>query len=207
MADEKKSEEKSDDKHDTEGLATGVSIKLGTDAGLALAKYLLRQQSIQRMRDQQARDAESLVKPTITDKDLAQINVITDAAVREAKATGGRGLGGLDEERIRVARDIALQNVAALLSQKQAGEIQSRATLGKTMKERSGVIGELTEAQRVGVVDDISTSLANPEVEKALGKLGEQGRKKETKKKEDERTGLEKIAEEEKKKLKNPATN
>ena len=175
-------EEKSDAKHDTEGLGKGVAIKLGTDSSLALIKYMLRQQSIQRMREQQARDAEALVKPTITDKDLAQINVIADAAVREAKATGSRGQGGLDAERIRMARDIALQKAAALLSQKQAGEIQSRATLGKTMAERSNVIGQLTETQRVGVVDDVSTSLANPEVEKALGKLGEQGRKKDTKK-------------------------
>ena len=197
-------EEKSDAKHDTEGLGKGVAIKLGTDSSLALIKYMLRQQSIQRMREQQARDAEALVKPTITDKDLAQINVITDAAVREAKATGGRGLGGLDEERIRVARDIALQNVAALLSQKQAGEIQSRATLGKTMKERSGVIGELTEAQRVGVVDDISTSLANPEVEKALGKLGEQGRKKDTKKVATFGAGLLKAKQEVDEEVKNP---
>ena len=200
-------EEKSDAKHDTEGLGKGVAIKLGTDSSLALIKYMLRQQSIQRMREQQARDAEALVKPTITDKDLAQINVIADAAVREAKATGGRGQGGLDAERIRMARDIALQKAAALLSQKQAGEIQSRATLGKTMAERSNVIGELTEAQRVGVVDDVSTSLANPEVEKALGKLGEQKRKKDTKKKEDERAGLLKAKQEVDKELKNPAKN
>tara|TARA_Y100001938_G_scaffold5471_1_gene6858 strand:+ start:36 stop:719 length:684 start_codon:yes stop_codon:yes gene_type:complete len=164
----------------TGGSVAGAGITIGTDAALAFTKFMLRQQAINRMREQQARDSKELTAPTLTDKDLATINVLSDAAVREAKASGARTGGGLDAERLRAAQDIALKKAATFLSKKQAGEIANRQLLSKAMGKRSEAIASAAEKQRSGLVDDIATSLGNEEVAQTLFKAGQTGRKKDS---------------------------
>tara|TARA_R100001015_G_C4635122_1_gene203572 strand:- start:1835 stop:2518 length:684 start_codon:yes stop_codon:yes gene_type:complete len=162
----------------TGGSVAGAGITIGTDAALAFTKFMLRQQAINRMREQQARDSKQLTAPTLTDKDLATINVLSDAAVREAKASGARTGGGLDAERLRAAQDIALKKAATFLSKKQAGEISGRKALSSAMGKRSEAIASAAEQQRSGLVDDIAKSLGNEEVAQTLFKAGQTGRKK-----------------------------
>tara|TARA_Y100000401_G_scaffold38880_1_gene29434 strand:+ start:21167 stop:21781 length:615 start_codon:yes stop_codon:yes gene_type:complete len=164
---------------DDKGVAQAASIKIGTDAALAFTKFMLRQQAINRMRQQQMRDAAAISKPTLTDKDLATINTLSDAAVREAKAEMGRGGSGFDAERLRAARDKALKKAATFLSKKQEGELKKRESIAKGMRTRMGTIASAQETQRMGVVDDVGKLLANEELAASLGKLGERQRKKE----------------------------
>ena len=125
------------------------------------------------------RDAAAISKPTLTDKDLATINTLSDAAVREAKAEMGRGGSGFDAERLRAARDKALKKAATFLSKKQEGELKKRESIAKGMRTRMGTIASAQETQRMGVVDDVGKLLANEELAASLGKLGERQRKKE----------------------------
>lgn len=161
---------------DTGGTVQGAAITISTDSALAFTKFVLRQQALKRMREQQDRDAKQLATPTLTDKDLATINVLSDAAVREAKAESGRGTSGFDAERLRAARDSALRKAAQYLSQKQSGEIASKSELGKVMRDRTDAIVGQTEARNVGLVEDLGKALANPEVAESLAKAGARDR-------------------------------
>lgn len=182
---------------DDKGVAEGAAITVGTDAALAFTKFLLRQQAINKMRRQQAADAESIRKPTLTDKDLATINVLSDAAVRETKAEMGRVSGGFDAERLRAARDKALRKAATFLSKKQEGEIKKREVTAKNMRKRMETIAKSEEAARVGVVDDVGKILANEELAASLGRLGQRDRDKEGKETEEGVGMLEEIKQQE----------
>ena len=157
------------------GQKKAAHRKIGTDLAIGGIKAYMRQQQIKKLREAQAADAAALKAPTITDKDLATASGLESSIMREAASNTGRGSGGIDYERMRMARDAGLRKGAQFLTSAQNSAIANKGLIAKVAADRSSEINARIDNQRVETMGDV-TSLVNDK--KIVGMLGSSGVKK-----------------------------
>ena len=151
--------------------ATAKTTLVGAE--LALKQHLINQRS-SALRKQ----AKALDRPILTDKALAQMASIEDSAMRQARAQAHRGTGGagIDDERMRAARDLALRKGAQVLSATQAGELSKRAQVADVIKKGTQDLVALKADRNAGLVKGVKSLITDKDVVKAFGKAGVQER-------------------------------
>ena len=163
------------------GQKKAAHRKIATDLAMGGIKAYMRQQQIKKLREAQAADRAALLAPTITDKDLATASGLESSIMREAASNTGRGSGGIDYERMRMARDAGLRKGAQFLTSAQSSAIANKGLIAKVAADRSSEINARIDNQRVQTMGDVS-NLVNDK--KIVGMLGKSGVKK-----RDDRTG------------------
>lgn len=159
-----------------EGQKKAAKIKIGTDVALAGIKAYMRQQQINKLKAAQAADAAAMRAPVLTDKALAMASGIQSSAMRQAKAEGGRGGGGIDYERMRRAQEAGLKRGAQALTAHQEGELGRRKLVSDVATKRSEQLSKDIAAQREGIMGDAASILSDKDVVAMLGKAGKRDR-------------------------------
>lgn len=157
------------------GQKKAAHRKIATDLAMGGIKAYMRQQQIKKLREAQAADRAALLAPTITDKDLATASGLESSIMREAASNTGRGSGGIDYERMRMARDAGLRKGAQSLTSAQNSAIANKGVIAKVAADRSSEINARIDNQRVQTMGDVS-NLVNDK--KIVGMLGSAGVKK-----------------------------
>ena len=119
------------------GQKKAAHRKIATNLTLAGIQAFMRQQQINRLRKAQAADAEALKAPTITDRDLATASGLESSIMREEASKTGRGEGGIDYKRMRMARDAGLRKGAQFLTSAQSSAIANKGLIAKVAADRS----------------------------------------------------------------------
>ena len=169
------------------GQKKAAHRKIATDLAMGGIKAYMRQQQIKKLREAQAADRAALLAPTITDKDLATASGLESSIMREAASKTGRGSGGIDYERMRMARDAGLRKGAQFLTSAQSSAIANKGLIAKVAADRSSEINARIDNQRVQTMGDVS-NLVNDK--KIVGMLGSAG----VKKRDDKSGGINKAA-------------
>ena len=164
------------------GEKQGAIANIGFDSSVALIKSILRQRGINKLRKLQSQRAAALRQSTVTDADMAEYQSIADAAVREAGAnvSRGGGQGGLDVERIQMARDLALKKFAQKLTATQKGRIADKARVGAEMQEDAQELRGMQADQIDSTFKDVKDVVKDPGTVALLGQRGIKDREKKT---------------------------
>lgn len=164
------------------GEKTGARANIGFDSSVALIKSILRQRGINKLRKLQSQRAAALRQATVTDADMAEYQAIADAAVREAGAnvSRGGGQGGLDVERIQMARDLALKKFAQKLTATQKGRIADKARVGAEMQEDAQELRGMQANQIESTFQDVKDVVKDPGTVALLGQRGIKDREEKT---------------------------
>ena len=164
------------------GERRGARANIGFDSSVALIKSILRQRGINKLRKLQSQRAAALRQATVTDADMAEYQAIADAAVREAGAnvSRGGGQGGLDVERIQMARDLALKKFAQKLTATQKGRIADKARVGAEMQEDAQELRGMQADQIDSTFKDVKDVVKDPGTVALLGQRGIKDREEKT---------------------------
>ena len=164
------------------GEKQGAIANIGFDSSVALIKSILRQRGINKLRKLQSQRAAALRQATVTDADMAEYQAIADAAVREAGAnvSRGGGQGGLDVERIQMARDLALKKFAQKLTATQKGRIADKARVGAEMQEDAQELRGMQADQIDSTFKDVKDVVKDPGTVALLGQRGIKDREEKT---------------------------
>ena len=154
------------------GQKKAAHRKIATNLTLAGIQAFMRQQQINRLRKAQAADAEALKAPTITDRDLATASGLESSIMREEASKTGRGEGGIDYKRMRMARDLGLRKGAQFLTSAQNSAIAKKGVIAKVASDRSTEINNLTKDQRVETMGDVYNLVNDKTIVKMLGGSG-----------------------------------
>lgn len=152
------------------GQKKAARRKIATDLAMGGIKAYMRQQQIKRLREAQAADRAALLAPTITDKDLATASGLESSIVREAASNTGRGSGGIDYERMRMARDAGLRKGAQFLTSAQNSAIANKGLISKVAADRSSEINARIDNQRDQTMEDVSNLVNDKKIVNMLGK-------------------------------------
>lgn len=176
----------------TGGQKTAAGIKIGTNAGLAAIKALLRNRQAKALQKDLAASRAALQAPVLTDKALAEAKAAEDAVMRQAKAQGARGGGssGLDADRMKAAQDFALKKTAQRLTARQAGVLGQRKQIADDAKKTSELLTGTRMARDMGLIEDAGKILTDKDTVALLGQAGQRKRKKQT---GEFRTGTEEV--------------
>ena len=164
------------------GEKQGAIANIGFDSSVALIKSILRQRGINKLRKLQSQRAAALRQATVTDADMAEYQSIADAAVREAGAnvSRGGGQGGLDVERIQMARDLALKKFAQKLTATQKGRIADKARVGAEMQQDAQELRGMQANQIDSTFQDVKDVVKDPGTVALLGQRGIKDREEKT---------------------------
>lgn len=177
-------ENKAEQKVLAKGQKKAAGIKIGTDVAMGGIRAILRQMQINKIKRAQEADRRAMAAPIMTDKMLAEASAIQDSMVRQAKALEARGsstgAGGIDSERMRLARDAGLKKAAMALSARQGGELKRRQILAQNAANRAQDINKRIDAQHEGIMSDATKILSDKAVVNMLGQAGKKKREGKT---------------------------